>query len=225
VTDVTVRFSHVSHGGGGIQMATALGDSGRDGGAQALAGTRWSIHDVVLDDLSSKYIGGGEAFEIGNTWPKNALNTITINHITAFPDPNGHMIVTGNLMQNASMYGLVFTNNMIMTGRYPVWNTEGGSSSCAYQDVPIISIATCFTTYTFANNALVATPTAFPPSSYPANNMFPLTVDSVQFVNFNNGNGGNYELQANSPYKNMGTDGKDLGADIVVLNEELANVE
>jgi len=225
VTDITVRFTRFSHGGGGIQMATALGASGKDGGTQALAGTRWSIHDVVLDDLSSRYIGGGEALEIGNTWPKNALNTITINHITAFPDPNGHMIVTGNLITNSPMYGLVFTNNMILTGRYPVWNTEGGSASCAFLDVPISSIANCFTTYTFANNALVATPSAFPPSRYPANNMFPPTVDDVQFVNFNNGNGGNYELQPSSPYKNMGTDGKDLGADIVVLNEELANVE
>ena len=224
VTDVTVRYSHLSHLGGGIQMATALGDSGRDGGAQALAGTRWSIHDVVIDDLSSKYVGGGEVVEIGNRWPKNPINTITINHITGFPDPNSHMIVTGNDTTNPPMYGLVFTNNMIMTGKYPVWNTED-SNSCAVQDVPITSIENCFTTYTFSNNALVATSSAFPPSSYPANNMFPQTVSDVMFVNFNNGNGGNYELQSNSPYKGMGTDGKDLGADIVGLNQELANVE
>jgi hypothetical protein len=34
------------------------------------------------------------------------------------------------------------------------------------------------------------------------------------FVNFNNGNGGDYHLAARSPYKNAGTDGKDLGADV-----------
>ena len=55
--------------------------------------------------------------------------------------------------------------------------------------------------------------------------MFPQTVNDVGFVNYNNGNGGNYELQSNSPYKNKGTDGKDLGADIVGLNAALANVE
>ena len=55
--------------------------------------------------------------------------------------------------------------------------------------------------------------------------MFPQTVDDVQFVNYNYGNGGNYELQSSSPYKNKGTDGKDLGADIVGLNEMLANVQ
>ena len=69
------------------------------------------------------------------------------------------------------------------------------------------------------------TPPAFPPSAWPTNNMFPQTVNDVGFTNFNNANGGNYELQPNSAYKNKGTDGKDLGADIVGLNAALANVE
>jgi hypothetical protein len=160
-----------------------------------------------------------------NGWPKNPLNTVTINHVTAFPDPGSHVIIMGNTVKTAPMYNLVFTNNMVMTGQYPVWNTGGGSDSCAFKDVPITSINNCFTSNTFGNNGLVATPPAFPPSSWPANNLFPETVGDVQFVNFNNGNGGNYELQASSPYKNKGTDGKDLGADIVGLNDALANVE
>jgi hypothetical protein len=225
VTDVTIRYVHISHAGGGIGMATALSASGRDGGGPALAGTRWSIHDVVLDDLSKKYVGSGDVFQITNTWPKNALNTVTINHVTAFPDPASHMIVTGNLSGNAPMYGLVFTNNLVITGQYPVWNMGGGPTSCAYKDVPVTSITNCFTTFTFDNNGLITPPPAFPPSKWPANNMFPSSIDQVEFVNFNNGNGGNYQLQPNSPYKNKGTDGKDLGADIVGLNQALANVE
>jgi hypothetical protein len=55
--------------------------------------------------------------------------------------------------------------------------------------------------------------------------MFPATPQDVQFVNYNNGNGGNYQLLPSSPYKNAGSDGKDLGADIVGLEAELANVE
>jgi Putative Ig domain len=224
VTDVTVRYVHISHGGGGIQMATALSGNG-SGGAPALAGTRWSIHDVVIDDLNKKYVGGGTAFEILNDWPKNPLNTITINHVTAFPDPGSHVMITGNLSQNASMYALVFTNNLVITGQYPVWNTGGGSSSCAFKDVPVTTIDSCFATYTFGNNGLIATPSTFPPSSWPKNNLFPADVSAVLFMNFNNGNGGNYELQSSSPYKAKGSDGKDLGADIVGLNEALANVE
>jgi hypothetical protein len=205
-------------------MAT-LQDIPNGVGQPALAGTRWSIHDVVLDDLSKNYAGGGGGFEILNGWLINPLNTVTINHVTAFPDPNGHMIIMGNLTTNAPMHGLVFTNNMMITARYPIWNALGSSSSCAAADVPVTSITNCFTTRTFSNNALVATPTAFPPSSWPANNIFPQTVSDVLFMNYNNSNGGNYQLQSNSPYRNKGTDGKDLGADIVGLNAALANVE
>jgi hypothetical protein len=52
--------------------------------------------------------------------------------------------------------------------------------------------------------------------------MFPQTVEDVAFMNYN---GGDYQLQQYSPYKNKGMDNKNLGADIVGLNEALANVE
>src|SRR5260370_16789941 len=164
-------------------MATALSGNGT-GGAAALAGTRWSIYDVVLDDLSSKYVGGGYAFEILNGWPKNPLNTVTINHVTAFPDPNSHLMIMGNYVATAPMYGLVFTNNLVITGRYPVWNAGGGQVSCAFKDVPIISIASCFTTFTFYHNGLVATPPPFPPSTWPPHNMFPPTINTSHFPTF-----------------------------------------
>jgi len=113
----------------------------------------------------------------------------------------------------------------VLTGRYPVWNALGNKTSCAVKDVPISSIVNCFTTYTFQNNGLIASPPQFPPSSWPTENFFPATPAAVQFVNYNNGNGGNYELLSTSPYKNAGTDGKDLGADIVGLDAALAGVQ
>ena len=123
------------------------------------------------------------------------------------------------------MYALVFTNNLIVTGEYPIWNTGGGPTGCAYEDVPITTISACFAQSTFATNGLIASPSIYPPSAWPANNMFPQTVDDVKFTNYNNGNGGNYQLLSSSPYKNKGTDGRDLGADIVGLDNELANVQ
>src|SRR5207253_3029763 len=49
-------------------------------------------------------------------------------------------------------------------------------------------------------------------SRYPIGNFFPTDADwQGQFVDFA---GGNYRLLASSAYKNMGTDGKDLGADV-----------
>jgi hypothetical protein len=122
------------------------------------------------------------------------------------------------------MYGLVFSNNLVVTGRYQVWNAFA-QDSCATRDVPVTSLTNCFTSYVFQNNALIASPKAFPPSSWPTANYFPETPSIVEFVNYNNGNGGNYTLASGSPYRNKGTDGKDLGADIAGLTAALAGVE
>jgi hypothetical protein len=224
VTDITVRYTRISHAGGGMQLATSISGNGGDGGP-ALAGTRWSIHDVVMDDINKNYVGGGSLFEIVNGWAANPLNTVTINHITGFPDPISHLLIMGNQITNPSMYGFVFTNNLVTTGRYPVWNSGGGTTSCAYSDIPVTSISTCFTTYTFGNNALLANPKQFPPSSWPIGNFFAPDTNGAGFVQYNNGVNGDYELQPNSPYKNAGTDGRDLGADIAGLEAALAGVD
>jgi hypothetical protein len=225
VTDITIRYSHISHAGGGIVMATIEDIPAGGKGAPALAGTRWSIHDIVLDDLNKKYDGGGTAFELNNAWSKNPLNTVTINHVTAFPDTAGHMMIVGNPKGAALMYGLVFTNNLIVTGLHPVWGANGGVGDCASSGVPITIIVNCFTTSNFSNNALITPPAAYPPARWPIHNMFAATIEDVSFATFNDANNGDYELQPNSPYKNKGTDGKDLGADIAALNAALANVQ
>jgi hypothetical protein len=223
VTDVTIRYTRISHSGSGLQLATSMSGDGSNG-APALAGTRWSIHDVVLDDINKKYTGGGNLFLVMNGWPKNPLNTVTINHVTGFPDPIGHLFLLGNNLRNPSMYGFVFTNNMVTTAQYPVWNS-GQPNSCATQGTPAQKIKKCFTTYTFTNNALVATPIPFPPSSWPSGNFFPADANAAGFVQYDNGVDGDYRLLPNSRYKNAGTDGRDLGADIVGLDAVLIGVE
>lgn len=205
-------------------IATDLSGHNHEG-APAQLGTRFSIHDVVMDDISRKYLGGGWLFSVENAWPKNPVNTITINHITGFPDANGGILMLGNQISNPSMYGFVFTNSIVTTGRYPVWNIGGGSTSCAFSDVPLTSLNTCFSTYTFNFNALIAAPSRYSSSSWPTGNFFASDPNDVGFVQYQNGNGGNYELQPGSSYKNMGSDGRDLGADIVGLNAALAGIQ
>ena len=45
------------------------------------------------------------------------------------------------------------------------------------------------------------------------------------FVQYKQGGGGDYRLQPGSPFKNAGTDGRDLGADIVGLQAAVAGVK
>ena len=223
VTDVTIRYTHVIHSGDGIEIATVLSGNGEGGGA-ASAGTRFSIHDVVMDDISKKYVGSGKLFFIANAWLANPLNTVTVNHITGFPDSAGGLLTLGNQNSNPAMYGFVFTNSIVTTGKSPVWNEGGGKTNCAHADVPLTSLNACFTSYAFTNNVLIASPTHYPPSSWPAGNYFASDPNDVGFAEYDGGNGGNYQLQPGSPYLGMGTDGKDLGADIVGLNQALAGV-
>lgn len=57
-------------------------------------------------------------------------------------------------------------------------------------------------------------------SSAPAGNYFPASFDQVGFVNMS---GGDYRLAAGSPYKNAGSDGRDLGADVTAISGALGS--
>ena len=98
------------------------------------------------------------------------------------------------------------------------------SCRCAFKDVPITSLTTCFKSYSFTNNVIAAATSNYPPSSWPAGNMFPTTDSAIQFVNYNNAIGGDYHLSVSSPYKNTGSDGKDPGADIDAVQAGIAGV-
>ena len=221
VTDVTVRYNLVRHVGAGLQIANALSDNG---GAQ-LDGERYSIHDLVIDDMDGKkYNGAGMFLQFSVTAGAPLLQNVSIDHVTAFPSAMmlniGHMAAARGPMKN-----FVFTNNILSVGTYPVWSTGGGSGNCAFFDKPLTTFNACFSAYTFASNALIGNAPAFPPSLWPAKNFFPSTPKDVRFVNYNGGNGGDYHLQPSSPYKHKGTDGKDLGADLDAINAAIASVE
>ena len=127
---------------------------------------------------------------------------------------------------NPALSNFVFTNSIVNAGAYPVWSTgTDGTLNCAAHNSPLITFNTCFSSYLFSTNAIVATPANYPASStWPADNFFPATVSQVQFVNYNNGNGGDYHLQSTSPYKGTGTDRKDLGADVNAIEAATTGV-
>ncbi|MGB9234646.1 MAG: putative Ig domain-containing protein [Terriglobales bacterium] len=217
-TDVTIRYNRISHVGGGIAIASGLSD-----GFGASADERFSIHDIIVDDVdSTKYQGGGSLFLLMNAWPKPVLNTISIRHVTGFPDH--HLLVLTNSLHYPEMYGFTFQDNLVATGSAPVW-AAGGNDSCASSDKPIIVIPTCFKTYTFSTNVLAAYPSVWAPARWPSGNMFATAFADVQFVNYNNGNGGNYQLAPGSPYKGKASDGTDPGANIGAVNAAILGVE
>ena len=221
VTDVTIRYNTFSHSGAGISMADVPSDTGAIG----QAGERYSIHDITLDDIRSSFYAAmpgsssGTLFQVMNGWPSNALNSISINHVTGFSDPNSRVLSLGNSSHFPTMYGFTLTNSILGQSLYPVWST-GGTGNCASPNIPLPSLNSCFTNYTFSYNAIIAS--KYSAAQWPSGNSFPTSTNNVQFASFNNANGGSYQLLSSSPYLNAASDGKDLGADMNALQAAIA---
>jgi hypothetical protein len=181
---------------------------------------------VIIDDIDGlKYAGPGEFAQVSMGSGAPVLSNVTINHVTAFP-PSMLFIIGAPIAATPQMQNFAFTNSIVNAGAYPVWSTgDGGSANCAFYDSPLTTFNACFSGYSFVANAIIASPTGSPAAKWPSVNSFPATAAAVQFANYNGGNGGDYHLQASSPYRGAGTDGKDLGADVETVNSAIAGVQ
>jgi hypothetical protein len=127
---------------------------------------------------------------------------LVIDHNTAFQ--TGTLLFAATYAGGWPALGFVFTNN-IMPNNQGVTGAGG----------PLQTLNTLFTGYVFMRNAL----SGGLASSYPPDNFFPASLTQVGFVNLA---AGDYHLALTSPYKNAGTDGKDLGADIDAITTATA---
>jgi len=217
VTDVTIRNSKFSHIGGGFQIANVLADQG----SAPFAGGRFSIHDVILDDINEVAYGGqGQLAQLSTGTNSPLLGEVQFNHITAFP---AHMLFDISGGMSPKMPNLVFTNSIVTSGLSAVTTAGGGTSSCSFSHGSAATVlSSCFASFTFGNNVLAAVPSRFPASTWPSGNTMAADGNSVGFVNFNNGNGGDYHLKSNSAFKAASSDGKDMGADVDAITAATA---
>ena len=147
------------------------------------------------------------------------LHDVSIQHITAFPPTS--LFIMGNGGDGQQMSNFTFANSVVNSGVYPVWSM-GGTTNCAAKDIPLPTFNSCFSTYSFAANAVIGSKSQY---TWPTGTFLPATVGGAQFVNYNLGNGGDYHLQSSSPYKNAGSDGKDLGADVDAILAAIAGAQ
>jgi hypothetical protein len=126
---------------------------------------------------------------------------VIVDHNTAFH--------TGNIITVAEgqTSNFVFRNNVVPHNEYGV---IGGGMGVGNS-----SISTYFQKAQFARNVLAGGNAAL----YPPDNFFPSSLAGIGFVDMS---AGNYRLATGSPYKNAGTDGQDLGADIDALEGALS---
>ncbi len=215
VTDVTIRYGTISH----VAEAFVIGDGETPAGGVALAGERYSIHDIIVDDINGPaYIGYGTFAQIG-TVAKPLLQNVEINHVTAFPN---HTMFNVGAATPVQIPGFIFSNSIVAAGVAPVWSTGGGAINCAHTDDPVKTVTACFSGYVFAYNAILGSP--YPSTSWPAGNFFYSAV-AMDFVNFNGGSGGDYHLLPSSPGIGAASDGTNLGANVDAVLTAISGVQ
>jgi hypothetical protein len=220
VTDITIRDCIISHVAGGFLMGNGVSDNGgvaKDGG-------RYSIHDVVVDDIQADVYNGRGIFAQISTAPGvtavTPLHDVSIDHVTAFP-PRMLFTIGGPL--NARMSHLSITNNVFLAGDRPVTSTGGGidrnCSAGPRSKSMDIALESCFSSYVFQNNVIIGGG-----GGWPKGTATPSKLSDVGFVNAKDGSGGEYRLAATSKFKQKGSDGKDMGADLDAIERATAEV-
>lgn len=215
VTDVTIRYNRVMHMASGMQIANGLSDAG----GSSTDGGRYSIHDVVFEDIGGPAYGGYGVFsQISATNPP--LHDIKLDHITAFPPTSLFMFGVRKSIPKISNF--VFTNSIVGTGSQALVPTGGGPANCAFQpERQGMSglLQSCFTGAIVTHNAIVGDAWGWPKGNMTFKNFQAAGLpvgDKDRLVD--------YRLLPQSHCKQAGTDGKDLGADVAAVDSATAGV-
>jgi hypothetical protein len=164
---------------------------GRDDLQPSQQTQRLTIRNNLFEDLSRAGWGGN-----GNFLIINGAKDVTVEHNT--------VLHAGNVMTAAvaPTAGFVFRNNLMAHNDYGIFGDAVGYGTPA--------ISQYFPGGVFERNLIAGAPDW----RYPAGNFYPASLDEARFVNRA---ARNYRLASDSPYRNAGTDGKDLGCDFDAL--------
>jgi Carbohydrate binding module (family 6)/Right handed beta helix region len=149
-------------------------------------------NNLFLDISAAKYGGSG--------WLLVTFGGVNIvfDHNTVFTD--GTSVIMGD---GPAVTGFVFTNNIVPDNAWAVMGSGASPGNGA--------ISKYFPRSTFRRNVFIAGN----PSTYPADNDYPASVATVQFVDAANGN---YALASTSPYRSAATDGTAIGINQAAIN-------
>ena len=204
VQDITFTYNTLSN------VAQGLNIVGFDTINASMLGHRILVQNNVITLTGLGGISSAHMFQI-----LDGITDLTIDHNTGFISVGSLGAAELNIPSNTTqlnvtagqpllMSQFAFTNNLVARGTYGFTGTGTGEGTA--------TMTVDFTNWTFTNNAIIGAQT----TPYPSGNYFPTDIPSVGFVNYA---GGNYALASTSPYKNAGTDGLDLGANITTLGQ------
>jgi Right handed beta helix region len=196
--DIAITGNTLINAGSGFNLM------GADWPNKSQTTTRILISDNLIG-ITGLNGASGYAFEVTGGGSNYTIDHNTIIN-TAVSGPTDVMMAANPVKWPTVNF--VFTNNLASPTKYGFYGNNVGTGTRA--------LKANFTNWVFEKNVLVGQPA----SLYPAGNFFPSTIAAVKFVNYA---AGEYALAAGSPYKSAGTDGADIGADIVAGAPVLPN--
>ncbi|HEX6802719.1 MAG TPA: hypothetical protein VF133_03490 [Terriglobales bacterium] len=221
VTDVTIRYCAIRNVGGGFQIANATSDAG---GASS-GGERYSIHDVIVDEVHENDLGSFGLFAMVMSFSPPLAN-VRIEHVTAFTPRAAFSIQSRPKMANFKIDNNIF----VLEGDRQIGSPGGGPSNCAFrpdQQGPAGVIRSCFVDSSFTHNIIVGG------MGWGSGNMTPGSLKAAGIRQIREPGALAYSLcqekdpgecKRASPALKAGTDGRDIGADVAGIRRALEGV-
>jgi hypothetical protein len=170
-------------------------------GLEGLGAQRIKIQNNLFHDIGT---GWGNNDRTGMFVQLQGARHLTFNHNTCYNNAaqaNTAFVTTGTVV---NVGGFEFINNIVNHGPQ---GFHGAGTTAGFPTLNTYFSAS--PSYVFQRNAMMTLTNRS--SVYPVLNYFPSTWTAVGFTDVLNKN---FRLLASSPYKNQGSDGKDLGCDM-----------
>jgi hypothetical protein len=242
VTDFTYRYNYSYNTANGINVYAAMPTTCSTCQSQGM--NRVSIHDNLIgDNMNLGSLTGtstGDDLEIlfSNDVTGKGLNKIqnlNISHNT-WVKAIRSAILFGGASGNGQLVNFTVQNNLFNYGNFGYVAVNNSSSDCETSAGANFSTAltNCSASATWTLNGLFnwnggsVLGKNWPTNGSGLGNFFFTGTSGVGFTNYGTGNSnftpGNYQLLTSSPLHNAGSDGKDLGADVITLQSKIAGV-
>lgn len=239
VQDAVSRYNYgYNYPGAQLAVYTTSFVGGCAGCGQTL-GRRLVFHDnLVGDRLNTGSITGVSGFDcIESMATAGPLTQVSISHNTCVNAQRSMMFLGANTTGQIDQF--VFQNNLMALGNFGIIAATGSGcdkAGATFYAILNACINGTSNTWTADHNGAFNWSTAnlgttlgrgWPTNGSGLNNSFFVGTAGVLFVNYSTDslfNPGNFALQASSPLHNGGSDGKDVGADLVTLQQKIAGV-
>jgi len=244
VSDVIMRYNYITTAAAAFEIFNV---QTVPAGGWAFGGHNYSIHDLVFDNLeyatcyqcTSNLSEMASGYLSTNPPPvEDVMHDVLINHLTFITVPTwslavskqeaAMMLLNGPPNVNPSgtpqMSNITFENSLFGGGNAGFYPTGGEANNCSVGQSSLASmISACWAGDSLFSGNLVVGYTGT--SAWPAGNLFSTSWSNVDFVNYNDGNGGDYQLAGDSPFKGQALDGTDPGADIGLVEQYTQNAQ